>query len=62
MKHKEKYSWYFNREKEISYTVIHTESDGIETLIAITDTSEKAHFISKALNQFDFEKYEHVHQ
>jgi hypothetical protein len=49
----EKYSWFQNHEEELSFTVIHTEGE-IDTIIAITDSSEKADFIAKACNQFKF--------
>jgi hypothetical protein len=46
-----KYSFFNNHEGELSFTVIHKEGD-VETLIAVTDTAEKADFITKACNQF----------
>jgi len=52
-----KYTWFNNEKGNLSFTVIHTE-DGIETIIAATDTAEKADFISKACNQFSLEEYE----
>lgn len=55
---KQKYSWFLTNEKELPYTVIHTEEDGVETIIAHADTSEKADFISKACNQFNYNQYE----
>jgi len=54
---KNKYSWFSNHEEKLGYTIIHTE-DEVETIIAVTDTAEKAHFLSKAANQFDLERYE----
>jgi hypothetical protein len=51
----EKYSWFKDYNpvpsEEPSYTVVHNEGK-IETIIAITDTAEKADFIAKACNQF----------
>jgi hypothetical protein len=50
----EKYSWFQNHEEEMSFTVIHTEDDN-ETIMAITDTAEKADFITKACNKLHLE-------
>jgi len=43
------YNWFENHEGELSFTVRHTEGD-VETLIAVTDTAEKAHLITTMLN------------
>ena len=43
------YNWFQNHEGELSFTVRHTEGD-VETLIAVTDTAEKAHLITTMLN------------
>jgi len=43
------YNWFENHEGELSFTVRHTEGD-VETLIAVTDTAEKAHLIVTMLN------------
>jgi hypothetical protein len=43
------YNWFNNHEGELSFTVRHTEGD-VETLIAVTDTAEKAHLIVTMLN------------
>jgi hypothetical protein len=45
-----KYNWFENHEGELGFTVRHTEGDK-ETLIAVTDTEEKAHLIVTMLNQ-----------
>lgn len=45
----EKYFWVENGIGKLSYSVIHKEDDE-ETLIALTDTAEKAHFIAKSCN------------
>jgi len=47
----DKYNWFENHEGELGFTVRHTEGD-VETLIAITDTAEKAHLIVTTLNGF----------
>lgn len=52
-----KYSWYANHSKKLAYTVIHTENDEV-TIICATNEAEKADFIAKACNQFDYEKFE----
>ncbi len=51
MKNKEKYSWV---KEGGQFAVIHTEN-GIDTFICLTDTAEKADFITKACNQFHLE-------
>lgn len=56
-----KYSWFENHEEEFPFTVIHTENE-IETNIALTDSAEKADFITKACNQFSLEKFEEENQ
>jgi len=48
----EKYKWFKNHEENFGYTVVHVEDD-VETLIALTDNAEKAHFIARACNQLE---------
>jgi len=43
------YNWFENHEGDLGFTVRHTE-DEKETLIAVTDTAEKAHLITTMLN------------
>lgn len=45
----DKYNWFENHEGDLGFTVRHTEGD-VETLIAVTDTAEKAHLIVTMLN------------
>jgi hypothetical protein len=45
----DKYNWFENHEGDLGFTVRHTEGD-VETLIAVTDTAEKAHLITTMLN------------
>jgi hypothetical protein len=45
----DKYNWFENHEGDLGFTVRHTEGDK-ETLIAVTDTAEKAHLITTILN------------
>jgi len=45
----DKYNWFENHEGELGFTVRHTEGDK-ETLIAVTDSAEKAHLITTMLN------------
>jgi hypothetical protein len=47
----EKYSWFQNHAEELSFTVVHKGSLTI-TIIALTDTAEKAHFLATAANQY----------
>jgi len=47
----DKYSWFENHEGELSYSIEHNEDD-VTTMIAVTDTAEKADFIAKACNHF----------
>ncbi|GAB3013608.1 hypothetical protein GCM10027051_16100 [Niabella terrae] len=49
------YNYFQNGQEEMSYTVNHRNADGTETLIAVTDTSEKAHFLSIAANAYKHE-------
>jgi Uma2 family endonuclease len=44
-----KYSWHQNHEDELGYTVVLREGE-IETMVAITDTEDKAYFITQACN------------
>lgn len=46
-----KYSWFQNHEETLSFTVVHKEND-VETIIAITEDAEKAHFIATACNAY----------
>lgn len=48
---------YYYFKDGVTYTVIHKEKK-VETLIALTDTLEKAYFITKACNQFNLEEFE----
>jgi len=45
----DKYNWFENHEGDLGFTVRHSEGD-VETLIAVTDTAEKAHLITTMLN------------
>lgn len=47
----DKYTWSKMEKGIFDYVVKHIEND-IETFIAVTDTAEKADFISKACNHF----------
>lgn len=51
----EKYTWFNNHKTGLQYTVVHNEND-VETIVAITDTAEKADFIAKACNQLKIEE------
>jgi len=48
---------YFWIKENGAYKVLYTEGE-VVTFIAKSDTSEKADFLSKAANQFDFDLYE----
>lgn len=52
----QKYSWFKNEEEANKYTVIHTENN-VTTLIAITDTAEKADIIAKACNILNYDNF-----
>ena len=60
----QKYTWFDNEADDgLNYTVTHTEYDNdkktdVVTLIALTDSAEKADFIAKACNQFSIKKLE----
>lgn len=56
----EKYTWFRNHNQDLSFSVKFDDNGLEETLIAITDTAEKADFIAKACNQFSIEKYEEL--
>jgi len=49
-----KYTWF---KDSFFYTVEH-KGEHITTIIAITDSAEKADFICKACNDFDIEQHE----
>lgn len=53
-----KYSWIKTELADrFKYSVLH-EENGTTTIIAITDSAEKAQFIMTACNEFDYDKYE----
>lgn len=52
-----KYSW--DKVEENKYHVWHFEPE-TQTFICITDTSEKAHFLATAANQFSYESKEAI--
>lgn len=48
-----KYSYHKNHEIKFSYSVVH-EENGLQTMIALTDTAEKADLLVKACNAFTY--------
>lgn len=49
----EKYVFFQNEEEEFDFTVAHKDENGTETIIAVTDSAEKAHFLASAANRYE---------